>query len=398
MVPVRTEMESTMLLSKKSMKSGDMPARVAQACDYMESLYAKGQYPGISVARSWSRHNPVIRGELARPDAIRWFLVREMEKLLEKGADIEIFPSRERIGQGDPELLDAVDEEEWDIRKKKLFLFTPERIELSMERIEHYTGCDASAFQRYLVFTNYDMHIEMFLKKYPSCLGPCREGVQMPAYHAPIEGNLGVSIVNIGVGPSNAKTITDHLAVLRPDAMIMMGHCGGLRNHQEIGDFVLASGYMRDDLVLDETIPLNVPIIPNFIMNFLLRDEITRRGLPFRQGTVFTTGNRNWEFAKKRYVRLFSLSRSIAIDMESATIATNGFRYRIPHVSLLAVSDKPLHGKPKAAAAAREFYERSKENHLDIVLGAIDLSRGSFPRGFPNDAVRGTDEPLLGGA
>ncbi len=202
----------------------------------------------------------------------------------------------------------------------------------------------------------------------------------MPAYHAPIEENLGVSIVNIGVGPSNAKTVTDHLAVLRPDAMIMVGHCGGLRNHQEIGDFVLASGYMRDDQVLDEMIPLNVPIIPNFIMNSLLRDELSRRDLPFRQGTVFTTGNRNWEFAKKRYEKLFGLSRSIAIDMESATIAVNGFRYRIPHASLLAVSDKPLHGRPKAAREAREFYERSKELHLDIVLGAIDFSRNRYPQ------------------
>ena len=398
MVQVRRDMKSAIVLSAKSIHGGDATAHIGRACDYMESLYAGGQYPGISVARSWSGHNPVIRGELARPDAIRWFLEREMGKLLEKGADIEIFPSRERTGLRDPAILDAVDEEDWDIRQKKLFLFTPERIELSMDRIEHYTGCDASSFQRYLVFTNYDMHIGMFMKKFPGCAGPCRDGVQMPAYHAPIGENLGVSIVNIGVGPSNAKTVTDHLAVLRPDAMIMMGHCGGLRNHQEIGDFVLASGYMRDDQLLDEMIPLNVPIIPNFIMNSLLRDEMARRGLSFRQGTVLTTGNRNWEFAKKRYMRLFGVSRSIAIDMESATIATNGFRYRIPHASLLAVSDKPLHGSPKAAAGALEFYERSKEQHLDIVLSAIDSSRSRYPRGFPNDAVRGTDEPLLGGA
>lgn len=391
-------MKPGLVLSAKEISGDDAGARIARACDYMESLYAGGQYPGLSVTRSWSRHNPVIHGELARPDAIRWFLEREIKKLLDKGADIGIFPSRERIGQGDPALLDAMDEEDWDIRQKKLFLFTPERMELSMDRIAHYTGCDASAFQRYLVFTNYDMHIEMFMKRFPGCAGPCRDGVQMPAYHAPIGDKLGVSIVNIGVGPSNAKTVTDHLAVLRPDAMIMMGHCGGLRNHQEIGDFVLASGYMRDDQLLDELIPLNVPIIPNFILNSLLSEEMARRGLSFRQGTVFTTGNRNWEFAKKRYARLFGLSRSIAIDMESATIATNGFRYRIPHASLLAVSDKPLHGSPKAAAGAREFYERSKEQHLDIVLRAIEFSRTSYPQGFPNDAVRGTDEPLLGGA
>ncbi len=135
----------------------------------MESLYADGYYPGITVTRSWSMHNPVIQGEMARPDAIRWFLVRDIEKLLANGADIEIFPSRKRIELSeDPALLDAIDEEDWDIRQKKLFLFTPERIELSMDRIEHYTGCDASVFQRYLMFTNYDMHIEMFRKRFPT--------------------------------------------------------------------------------------------------------------------------------------------------------------------------------------------------------------------------------------
>ena len=30
------------------------------------------------------------------------------------------------------------------------------------------------------------------------------------------KGRRGLSLINIGVGPSNAKTITDHLAVLRP--------------------------------------------------------------------------------------------------------------------------------------------------------------------------------------
>src|SRR5690625_7836016 len=78
----------------------------------------------------------------------------------------------------------------------------------------------------------------------------------MPAYHHKLPDNKGFTLVNIGVGPANAKTISDHVAVLRPDAMIMVGHCGGLRNHQNIGDFVLATGFMRHDGVLDDLLPL----------------------------------------------------------------------------------------------------------------------------------------------
>lgn len=74
---------------------------------------------------------------------------------------------------------------------------------------------------------------------------------QMPAYHLKRADGSGITMVNIGVGPSNAKTITDHIAVLRPHAWVMLGHCAGLRNTQRLGDYVLAHGYVREDHVLD---------------------------------------------------------------------------------------------------------------------------------------------------
>src|SRR3546814_9715332 len=82
----------------------------------------------------------------------------------------------------------------------------------------------------------------------------------MPAYHLVAPDRSGISLVNIGVGPSNAKTITDHLAVVRPDAWLMIGHCGGLRPSQRIGDYVLAHAYLRDDHVLDDVLPPEIPV------------------------------------------------------------------------------------------------------------------------------------------
>ncbi|MGM0746264.1 MAG: AMP nucleosidase, partial [Bacteroidota bacterium] len=283
------------------------------------------------------------------------------------------------------------------ITQKKLFLFTPERIDISLNRLEHYTGTKPQDFQRYILFTNYDMHVEVFNALYPDCVKPDRS-VQMPAYHHKLPDNKGVTLINMGVGPSNAKTISDHVAVLRPDAMVMVGHCGGLRNHQEIGDFVLATGFMREDKVLDDILPLNIPITPNHLLNVYMKEVMDKYEREYRLGTVYTTANRNWEFIKKRAVEQIHISRSLAVDMESATVATNGYRYRVPFATLLCVSDKPLHGKPKLSGAAQSFYENSKELHIKMVIEALDHSKTHYPEGLPNSSIRAINEPLMGGA
>ncbi len=381
-----------MRLTKK-----DSDKTIQKALDHMVELDESGQYAEVTVRRSWSKHNPLISGEFARPSVYRWYLTREFRKLLDIGAEIEIKASRPKVALNDPSLLDFIDEDNWDFTQKKLFLFQAERIDLSIDRLQHYTGTPAEDFQRYILFTNYDMHVQVFKQKYPECVKPSRRGVQMPAYHHKLDENLGVTLINIGVGPSNAKTITDHVAVLRPDAMIMVGHCGGLRNHQDIGDFVLASGYMRADGLLDDILPTSIPVIPNYLLNLQLQKVMEEFGLKYRLGTVYTTANRNWEFVKKRTEVEIHMSRSVAIDMESATIATNGFRYRIPNATLLCVSDKPLHGKPKLSVHAQGFYQNSKERHLDIVLQAIENLKKMNPDGLPNAMIRGADEPLMGG-
>jgi AMP nucleosidase len=385
-------------LQTEDISSGaEINNHIEDACDIMESIYESGEYPKVLVKRSWSKHNPIITGEMAKPKAYRWYLHRELKKLAEKGAVIKIIPSRERLPMNDPKLLDNTDEDDWDITQKKLFLFSPERIEISLNRLEHYTGTQPEDFQRYILFTNYDMHVEVFLEKFPDAVRPSREGVQMPAYHHKLDNHKGVTLINIGVGPSNAKTITDHVAVLRPDAMIMVGHCGGLRNHQEIGDFVLATGFMRDDGVLDDILPLNIPITPNYLLNVYLKEVLDKYKRNHRMGTIFTTANRNWEFIKRRTVEQIHMSRSIAVDMESATVATNGYRYRIPNATMLCVSDKPLHGKPKLSAEAQTFYEDSKQLHIEMAVEVLNICKENYPEGLPNASIRALNEPLMGG-
>jgi len=299
-----------------------------------------------------------------------------------------------------------------------LALFTAPRVDYSLHRLRHYTGTVPGHFQNFVLFTNYQFYIDEFIRlghelmadpagAYSAFVEPGnvitrRAGLaaeagdadgrspprlpQMPAYHLARPGHAGITMVNIGIGPANAKTITDHIAVLRPHAWLMLGHCAGLRNTQELGDYVLAHGYVREDHVLDEELPLWVPIPPLAEVQLALEQavaEVTQLSgyelkRILRTGTVASTDNRNWELLPSRNVvstpdRRFSQSRAIALDMESATIAANGFRFRVPYGTLLCVSDKPLHGEIKLPGMANQFYRERVDQHLRIGMRAIEL-------------------------
>ncbi len=292
-----------------------------------------------------------------------------------------------------------------------LALFTAPRVDYSLNRIKHYTGVEAKHFQRFVIFTNYQRYVDEFVSYAAGRIideGLDRELIlpnniilnkanlgslddipsdnklpQMPSYHFTDEHNMGITLVNIGVGPSNAKTITDHVAVIRPHCWIMVGHCGGLRKSQRLGDYVLAHAYVRIDNVLDKDLPPWVPL-PTIAEVQVAMAEATGdiTGLKgrkmkdrFRTGTVVTTDDRNWELRYKELSTIFNQSRAIAIDMESATIAANGFRFRVPYGTLLCVSDKPVHGEIKLPGMANSFYTESVAQHLKIGIRTLDILR-----------------------
>jgi AMP nucleosidase len=216
----------------------------------------------------------------------------------------------------------------------------------------------------------------------PSAGGPPPARVpQMPAYHLVEPGLAGITMINIGTGPSNARNITDHVAVMRPHAWLMLGHCAGLRTTQKLGDYVLAHGYVREDHVLDQELPLWVPIPALAEVQVALEQAVGEViGLTgfelkrvMRTGTVASVDNRNWELGDHASViRRLSLSRAVALDMESAAVAANGFRLRVPYGALLCISDKPLHGEIKLAGMAGEFYRQRVGQHLAIGLRALE--------------------------
>jgi AMP nucleosidase len=301
-------------------------------------------------------------------------------------------------------------------RAQPLSLFSAPRIDYSLHRLRHYTATSTEHFQNYILLTNYQFYIDEFINicraemanpqsDYVAFVEPGnvvtrRVGLsaeaqdalgkapprlpQMPAYHLVRADHSGITMVNIGVGPANAKNITDHIAVLRPHVWLMLGHCAGLRNSQALGDYVLAHAYVRDDHVLDEDLPLWVPIPALAEVQVALQQAVAEIAqLPkselkqlLRTGTVASTDNRNWELlGMAKLSQRFNQSRAIALDMESATIAANGFRFRVPYGTLLCVSDKPLHGEIKLPGMANQFYRDRVDQHLRIGMRAVEILR-----------------------
>ena len=328
---------------------------------------------------------------------------------------------------------EVADGEPWedDDDVKPLALFDAQRVDYSLKRLAHYTGTPIEHFQRYILFTNYHRYVDHFIEwgvkrirakssryhQLSSSGGVLVDAstrnakkliqdapwkkYQMPAYHlmGPDDAS-GVTLINIGVGPSNAKTITDHLAVLRPEVWLMVGHCGGLRQSQRIGDYVLAHAYLRDDHVLDHVLPPDIPVPALAEVQVALQEaavKVTGEGWEevkgrLRTGTVVSTDDRNWELRFSETGKRFNQSRAIGIDMESATIAANGYRLRVPYGTLLCVSDKPLHGELKLPGAANRFYERAVEEHIRIGIETLErLASGDAA--LHSRKLRAFDEP-----
>jgi len=420
--------------------------------------------PPPTPARAFARLNQpgIYTTSIARPALFRAYLAEQLEHLVRDypvsvsvgasaseipypyvldGGDLELdgistaelsrwFPSSELVHIGD-EVADGA----WDLSldpTRPLALFDGPRTDFSLARLKHYSGTPAEHFQRYVLFTNYVRYVDEFVRFAVSALrdpdsrftglsvpgGTYEHGDlsdaeaqiaagiwrrhQMPAYHLITPEGDGITLVNIGVGPSNAKTICDHIAVLRPEAWLMIGHCGGLRPSQTIGDYVLAHAYLRDDHVLDDVLPIEIPI-PAIaeVQNAMVQAALSVTGedeealkMRLRTGTVVTTDDRNWELRYTQSALRFNQSRAVAIDMESATVAAQGYRFRVPYGTLLCVSDKPLHGELKLPGQANAFYERAISQHLRIGIETLALLKQEGDS-LHSRKLRSFDEPPL---
>lgn len=229
--------------------------------------------------------------------------------------------------------------------------------------LPRYTKRPLEGFTKHILLTNFRNYVELFAEEF---------GVEVISDANMINASAeGITIINFGMGSPNAAIIMDMLSAVNPSAVLFLGKCGGLKNHNKIGDYILPSAAIRGEGTSNDYYPPEVPALPAFAIQRAASSVIRDRGNDYWTGTVYTTNRRVWEHDsdfKQYLVRI----RSMAIDMETATLFTAGFANHIPIGALLLVSDMPLREDGvKTAESDNKVTANFVKEHLDIGIYSL---------------------------
>ena len=230
--------------------------------------------------------------------------------------------------------------------------------------LPRYTGIQTEDFGRYILLTNFQGYLDEFAEINQTDV--VDRNVAMPA-----ASSNGITMINFGMGSANAATVMDLLAAIQPKAVLFLGKCGGLKKKNELGDFILPIAALRGDGTSNDYLPPEVPALPSFNLQRAVSTTIRNRGKDYWTGTVFTTNRRVWEHDNKfkKYLRKV---RSMAIDMETATLFTVGFANGIPTGALLLVTDQPMISEGvKTQKSDRHVTEKFARMHLEIGIESL---------------------------
>ncbi|HKL02811.1 MAG TPA: AMP nucleosidase [Cryomorphaceae bacterium] len=230
--------------------------------------------------------------------------------------------------------------------------------------LPRYTGVDLSKFGKYILLTNFDNYVERFAETTKTEV--CGINMAMPSAH-----NDGVSIINFGMGSANAATIMDLLSAIKPKAVLFLGKCGGVKKKNQVGDFILPIAAIRGEGTSNDYLAPEVPALPSFMLQRAVSTSIRDFGLDYWTGTVYTTNRRVWEHDVK-FKKYLRKTRSMAIDMETATIFVAGFSNKIPTGALLLITDMPM--TPEGIKTIESDSKVTKdyvETHLKLGLASL---------------------------
>lgn len=208
------------------------------------------------------------------------------------------------------------------------------RKEIVTNWLPRYTGKKLEEFEPYILLTNFDN----YLKRFAELNDLPQPDLEKPM---PTISCGGITLVNFGMGSPNAATVMDLLTAVNPKAVLFLGKCGGLKKKTNLGDLILPIGAIRGEGTSASYFPPEVPSLPAFNLQKAVSTTIRKFAKDYWTGTVYTTNRRVWEHDDKfkKYLRQI---RAMAIDMETATIFSVGFKNRIPCGALLLVSDQPM--------------------------------------------------------
>ncbi len=230
--------------------------------------------------------------------------------------------------------------------------------------LPRYTGTELKDFGRYIILVNFSKYVEMFAGKFKVPIKGNEKAMQSATAN-------DITIINFGMGSANAATIMDLLSAIHPKAVLFLGKCGGLKKKNNIGDLILPIAAIRGEGTSRDYFPKEVPALPAFNLQKAISTTIRDYNRDYWTGTVYTTNRRVWEHDDdfKNYLRKM---RSMAIDMETATIFIVGFYNHIPTGALLLVSDQPMVSEGvKTEELDKKVSETFLAEHLDIGLDSL---------------------------
>jgi len=231
--------------------------------------------------------------------------------------------------------------------------------------LPRYTGLSLEEFGKYILLTNFTHYVDLFAAWHNVPV----IGRDRPMPNATANN---ITIINFGMGSSNAATIMDLIAAIEPKAVLFLGKCGGLKKKSQIGDLILPIAAIRGDGTSNDYYPPEVPALPAFNLQKAVSTTIRDHDRDYWTGTVYTTNRRVWEYDEKfkEYLRMI---RCIAIDMETATLFTVGFANGIPSGALLLVSDQPMIPEGiKTEEKDKEVTRQFVEAHLRIGIDSLN--------------------------
>jgi AMP nucleosidase len=240
-----------------------------------------------------------------------------------------------------------------------------ERLDIARDWLPRYTGMPLDDFGDYVLLTNFRYYVNHFADRFGCDVAG--EGRPMQA----ATNSAGLTIVNFGIGSSNAATVMDLLIARKPEGVLFLGKCGGLKEATEIGHFILPIAAIRGEGTSNDYFPPEVPALPSFKLHKFVSEKVLEKGFEYRTGVVYTTNRRLWEHDLEFLHRLRKVT-AIAIDMETATIFITGHYNEISRGALLMVSDLPTTPEGiKTEVSDLQVTERFTDVHLDIGIEAM---------------------------
>jgi len=237
--------------------------------------------------------------------------------------------------------------------------------EITHNWLPRYTGMPLDQFGEYILVTNFGDYVRRFAKMFD-----CKIYGEDRTMQAATNAN-GLTIINYGIGSSNAATIMDLLSAVNPKGVLFLGKCGGLKKSTEIGHFILPIAAIRGEGTSDDYFPPEVPALPSFKLHKFVSDKILEHGVDYRTGVIYTTNRRVWEHDEAFHKKLKDMT-CIGIDMETATMFIVGHANEIAHGALLLVSDVPVTPEGvKTEESDKKVTENWVDLHLQIGIEAM---------------------------